>query len=78
MQMPLWHVCKDFGHTTTQVMAHVITLGQQLIYCLHAPNKQPKGDQSENLFRALKSDYLEENKADLATNLSEELLQKKS
>ena len=39
-------------------------------------NEQPKGDQSENLFRALKSDYLEENKADLATNLSEELLQK--
>ena len=51
-------------------------LGQQLIKCLHAPNEQPKGDQPENLFRALTSDYLKENKADLATNLSEERLKK--
>ena len=41
-------------------------------------NEKPKGYQSENLFRALKSDYLEENKADLATNMSAELLQKKA
>ena len=33
-------------------------------------NEQPKGDQSENLFRVLKSKYLEDNKADLARNFT--------
>ena len=46
--------------------------------CLHALNKQLNGDQSENLFRALRPNNLEENKADLATNLPEDLLQNKA
>ena len=49
-------------------MIHVIaTRDSSWLNCLHAPNEQPRRDQSENLFRALKSNYLEENKADLST-----------
>ena len=70
------HLFSNILHTTTQVMSHVITtLDSSWLHFLHAPNKQPKGEQSDNLFRALKSNYLEDNKSDLATYLSVELLQ---
>ena len=42
---------------------------------MHQTNSQ-KEINKKNLFRALKPNYLEDNKADLATYLSVELLQK--
>ena len=70
-------VFKHFAHYNTSYVTCDRYFGQQLItFFLHAPNEQPKGEQSENLFRALKSNYLEDNKADLATYLSVEFLQK--